>query len=269
MNKFKLGLTGLVVAAALPFALQAQAAGDQMPPDYFSGFYGGLGVGVSDMTANLKSSGEVDIGDPVIDALSANHSADLGDAMVMGNIFVGYGMTFQSKYYLGAEIFGRYSPLRAETKNETDVYGDFSQVDMNAKLSNDFVFGGLIRGGYLISPKTLLYVLVGVNGAPFKHEWNASGVDDATDIAWQDKGSKTSTKAAIMPGVGIEEMITSKLSLRAQYTYSFYFGDITHSKAESGTLPGPYPYTVGDKQTIKNLANGSFDVDLSYHFNGL
>lgn len=303
-------------------------------PRYFDGFYLGLGGGVTHTTGDLENEsmdqinmamdGEIDIaglsGKWTLNSNSLiknNLNKDAGETSLAGNVFAGFGRTFlpqhmHSAFYIGIEGFARYNPTEINTKhnqeNNAQVTGTYddgtNQVYFSANTAitsivsietkNDFSFGAIGRIGYVVNPRTMIYLLGGFDYSRFH-------VNVDHNISMQTSGSVNSNPLptmnasasydysfhrdlfGVMPGVGIETMLTDKLSLRAQYVYS-YFGKFSHTQegiATSGTLAtgsttgikiDNATYSLNNassKDKITQLSRGLFTLDLTYHFNGI
>ena len=92
---------------------------------------------------------------------TASDDGTLGEHNFAGSAFVGYGKTFGSTYYLGLEAFGNYTNTEA-----TDHRIDNSNY--NGKLESNYSFGAAARFGYLFTPRTMGYFLLGADYANFQ-----------------------------------------------------------------------------------------------------
>jgi opacity protein-like surface antigen len=287
----------LAIVLTVSFSSLVFASGDMFakPTNYFDGLYVGIGGGVNHTTADASAS-SVDTFAPLITQLDAtisqdfilanNLNADLGEVNAAGELFVGYGRTANIKsdhnnFYLGVELFGKYTPIDMSASGSTQFFRPVDGTEVaqlagyvSEKLENDYSFGGDLRIGYLFTPKTMIYVLAGVEAANFDYEVNSSGPNyliSALYLNGNFSDEADQLKFGFMPGVGIETMITDNFSLRAQYVYTF-FGDMDVNGSHSLTQ------VINERNILlnnsidgdaDNISRGLFTVDLTYRFNGI
>jgi opacity protein-like surface antigen len=303
MNKyFKYGLSSVVTVLLLGIAIEVLANGQYTTPSasieepYFNGPYIGIGAGIvgsradvesfaSDYTTNITIT-------PVLRETYVHisgeeyHNFDMGKYGFDGNIFVGYGRTLNTSYYLGGELFGHYfSPTLKKLSHSMKVSDVFPDVypevpvlvvinsDMSTKVKNSYSFGGDIRAGYLVFPRTMVYVLFGLDYAQFnvKSEFAYNTIwatfPPIESFSGDIDNDFNKWKLGYMPGIGIETGLTDHISLRAQYEYTFY------SSFSNSVEHKHYPLEPGDYYHEENLttkikpSRGLFTVKLSYLFN--
>jgi len=287
MNKYSKYIWSAVVTAfTFGFTTAVLANGLYTTPPvpiespYFNGPYVGIGVGMvhSHVDANADGSYEVSLEPPQgpINGYyyySKSHNFDMGKYGFNGNIFVGYGKTFESSpsYYLGGELFGNYfSPkLKGSSySSDTTMYDSSYTMSINTEVKNSYSIGGDIRAGYLVTPRTMIYALFGVNYARFKVKsefvFNPSYIGAPGPAQVSNDFSKL--KLGYMPGVGMEMALADHVSLRTQYTYAFYS---SLSNTVTKEIPQPIGGGVGHAtlKTKVKPSRGLFTVKLSYLFN--
>jgi opacity protein-like surface antigen len=253
MNKhLKKGYSTLIFIFSLCLASSALAGGYIAPAPvakaYFDGFYAGLGGGVVSSTANVKNYYDhISIG--AGNGRSWKQKLDLGKHGINGNVFAGFGKTLNSTYYLGGELFGNlFSP---EMKGS---YSGGPYLNMDTEVKSPYSFGGDIRGGYLVFPKVMLYILFGLDYAKFKIKSSMLYISDYM------RDSFSKWKLGYMPGLGVEIGLCNYLSLRAQYTYTFY-PSFSHSKTKTFRAD-----EYGILKTKVDPSRGLFTLKLSYLF---
>jgi opacity protein-like surface antigen len=169
-------------------------------------------------------------------------------------IFGGYGNNYR-QWYVGSELFADYSPVKSEHTND----GGNVIYQTLWKLRSDFSYGAALRGGYMLSPRLMIYALLGADLTQFRIN---SYKGDYYHIAKFDASpQKTKDIIGFMPGIGIESMLYKNLSVRMQYTYTLY-RSITDSYLiyENGST---YMNPFEDKY---KPAISAFSLLLSYHF---
>ena len=285
-----------ILASSLVFA-----SGDTFQPvakpDYFSGFYAGLGVGANYVTGNVKN----DIVDTEV--LYDNNMNQIGGSMVgysfnenlnafgfVGDIFGGYGKTF-NRFYIGGELFGRGIVNKAsESKSQTVIPGlsGKTEIDRNQYYS----FGSDIRAGFLVTPRIMIYALAGVDVSQFNYQVKHEGTSAfygmapnpslASDpLAASNEQDFNKIQPGFMPGIGIEAMLTNKLSLRAQYTYTIYGSTsekynfinnasyVTDISVPNIITSSSVAVNSSGELKADTISNNAVTVDLTYHFNGI
>ncbi len=265
MNNYLKGLANLAILSFLFLTTSVFASGVYMPPTkpYFDGFYGGIGMGAVAALSDVKTSSELWLmSTPPLALSQGSRDLDLGKGGFNANIFVGYGKTLKRSYYLGGELFGNYfTPKATGSYTEKTIYG--TEHKTYDSVENRYSFGGDLRAGYLVSPRTMLYILFGLDYAKFKVNSETNTLLDPNTFAINNNFSKW--KLGYMPGVGIETGLTDHLSIRAQGTYT-YFPSFSHSNTKDFVNPdGKTVYLTTD--TKVKPSRWLFTVMLSYLFN--
>jgi len=209
--------------------------------------------------------------------LQGNYKNDEAIKGFNGQVFAGFGKTLKSHFYIGGEAWGNYfSGKRDESYNYTLTTIKQGANPTNVpsghiKISNPMSFGLGLRLGYVVSPKTMFYVLLGFDYAKFNVENTMSNHYTDKNI---DENFTTTDKfdkwlPGFMPGIGIEAGITDHLSLRVQGTYAFY-EDYEHDVTKYGEIPRKNglntPYKINMKSKL-NLERITAQLMLSYLFN--
>lgn len=270
MNKYlKYGLSLVAIIFSLNITTTVLANGFHVPAacammSYFDGPYVGVGIGIvgAHTDAESKSSHIV-----VDNQFHLNRNFNLGKYGGDANMFVGYGKTLNLSYYLGGEIFGHYFGIGHESSsNETRVQGGFppfiTPIDTSIKVRNPYSFGGDLRAGYLVSAKTMLYILFGLDYARFKIEGESSVLNNEFFPIPQTIISDSFTKWRVgyFPGIGLETGLTDHVSLRTEYTHTFY------SSFSNAITQSEEGYYLSLKNKVRP-SRGLLTVKLSYLFN--
>lgn len=271
MNKYlKYGLSSVAIIFFLNITTAVLANGFHTPAacatmSYFDGPYVGVGIGIVGARADVESeSNHIFIGG---DQFYLIRNFNLGKHGGDANIFVGYGKTLNLSYYLGGELFGHYFGTGHEfSSNETRVYDLGYKVivlplDTSIKMKNPYSFGGDLRAGYLVSARTMLYILFGLDYSQFKIE-GESFLLSGKEYPFQESISDSFTKWRVgyFPGIGLETGLTDHVSLRAEYTHTFY-SSFSHAVTRSDV-----DYH-GSLKTKVRPSRGLFTLKLSYLFN--
>lgn len=192
MNSLRLfGATVCVFAlAGAAFAADVQ---EPVAEGYnWSGFYAGVGIGAGGVVHRLST--------PLVDDLSFN---GIGGEGLFGQVTVGYDHMLSQRFLLGAFADGRFGNIG--TSLRVPLLGG-----LDASINATYGFDVGLRAGYLITPKTLAYVLGGyswqkfkldANPFPFTYDWSGGG---------------------FMVGAGMETVVTGNWTLSGEYRYSQY-----------------------------------------------
>lgn len=252
------------------------------PVNYFDGFYLGVGGGLHHTTTDATASVIHELGGQFVmpGQSGLNYplsvTADMGTISGVAQGFLGFGKTFGENHnaYIGIEAFGRYTPT-SMSMSQTSQIAFADEVNASAttegKLTNDYSLGGDIKLGYLITPKVMVYVLAGIDIGEFTYKVHSTGSMVDFSEALDYSASTDSWQYGFMPGVGIEAMLNDHVSLRAQYTYTFYGDADKVTGSGSMTPPGwSVPFIVSTiNGTADSIQRGLFTLDLTYHFNGI
>lgn len=280
--------------SGVTFASGAMPAAPIAEPDYFSGFNLGVNVGVQheagDVNNNFVTTYTTvseEFGSPVTSIpYSLNQSSDIGSTDFNAGLSAAYGQTFNTSFYAGLEAFGRYANAKPSTNlnygysQTTDGVTSYQETGYSTvDVKTDWAFGGDVKLGYLVTPKTMFYVLAGVEAQEINVDVNhflqrqrITGLTPSNEITAYGY-SFEKTKAAFMPGVGIETMLTDKLALDARYTYAWY-GSLSGGfvNPTQNLVPGVrVSSSTADSfsNTDAKLNRGLYTLGLTYHFNGI
>lgn len=222
---------------------------------YFDGAY--LGAGLNFVHVNGKAK----LNSSYVDEsqYSGRRSFPLSSFKFGLAAFGGYGKILNQKFYLGGELFANYSPMRTLGSKHYNT-SPRSNLQKLAEVKSYFDLGAGIRGGYLLSDQTMLYLLLAADYGQFKLHSNE--VPNAYNLQYgraNDSGRETKNIIGFMPGVGMEMLLYRDLFLRFQYTYTIYpsFTDSYPLNTSSGVVHEKAKY---------NLSKNNFMVSLSYRF---
>jgi len=189
------------------------------PKSCLDGGYIGVGSGAVNAWSGVESSYNVytTLGD-----LTSAYDFKLGEYGFNANIFAGYGKQFYSLYYFGMEIFANYFNPKMEGFHSYVTSTGTYDLNMRTKVENSYSFGSDARIGYMVSSRMMIYALFGLDYAKFNVENKAvdSGTAAASNKLITNKFEKW--KMGYMPGIGIETCLNDHMTLRVQYSYTFY-----------------------------------------------
>lgn len=120
---------------------------------------------------------------------------------VTGGVFAGYDATIHGRFVLGAE-----GGLDVATDDEVQATVAGTNYTVDPKYSFDVT----ARAGYLLQPKTLLYVRGGYTNARTR----------TTVINGTVNASESNSESGWLVGGGIEHQVAQNLSARLEYRYS-------------------------------------------------
>jgi opacity protein-like surface antigen len=255
------------------------------------------------------------------------YSGDMGRNSVTGDLFIGYGQTFHPDnmgdgLYAGIELYGsigkadpsyqhavRWHDITTDTTTTvvgntttstdtvaTDIpVGAGSSADQ-VELENKWAFGALLKGGYLMTPKSMIYIVLGTEYQKFDVEQNHAFVfqnapifgvlplvtQTGNSLVAYSHNDFSQHKWGFIPGIGIETMVSNNWSLRAQYTYAIYGSfsgcDVDAHVAHNTALIGAGADSIITTQDTHLISAekvsfkpriGKFELGLTYHANGV
>ena len=155
----------------------------------FNGPYVGAQVGwQSEKTRDVKSS---------FGTIPVNDRKD----SITGGVFVGYDKTINGRFVVGAEAG---LDLASDDEVQTSAAGTNYLVDPK------YSFDVTARAGYLVNPKTLLYVRGGYTNARVR-----ATVANGTAIE-----SAGRSQDGWLAGAGVERQVAQNVTARLEYRYS-------------------------------------------------
>lgn len=271
-----LGAASAALANGNAFAPASVAAAPEV--NYFDGLYLGVGAGVQHQTGDVQNGTENTIKYDNSSSSSfykTSIDSDFGKTSFNGDIFAGYGKTFNSLYYAGVELYARYANTKPSVSSSVVGGDEITKNWTDIRVNSDFSFGSTLKFGYLITPKTMIYLLAGIERTKFDVDVDrgAKDNDPSFNFDLSHKYGFSENKWAFVPGIGIETMLTDNLSLSAQYTYADY-GKISHNDNYKGQIytndVRPVRLDVSSDSSNKvSLERGLFSLRLAYHFNGI
>lgn len=256
MKKF----TSALLAVTALTAANVFAAG---AVDSKTGAYVGGNVGMAN--TNVKY-GYVASGSTVTTANANNWSGEAGKMNPVFGLFAGYGMQVGTMYF-GGEVYGGFDSTKVTPYNDTASGADVAFFKATVKRTN--FYGIAPRVGAFITPSTMLYVKLGIEGGQWKATvqgaqnptWNA-GYTDAQKAAALKAFSSSKNSISFVPGLGLDAFITKNLFLRAEYTYMFG-PKMTVKQTDQSAVKAYY----GDTMTHKfNITQQTFKVGVGYKF---
>jgi outer membrane immunogenic protein len=260
-----LGLwSGVACAADLP-AYKARPAAPA-PVWSWTGFYGGANVGYGWDRKDVPLA--VGTTDPALEAFlndfrqAGGFPASLSPSAdgVIGGVQIGYNWQPAANWLFGLETDFQGSGIKGSQARTVPVpLFDTSRYSAEKKLD----WFGTVRArlGVLATPSFLLYATGGLAYGKTKISFNVVNIDsgcipDATLCA---NGSSSGVKAGWTAGAGIEAMLASNWSFKAEYLYV----DLGSRSADipASTVPAII-YTPSTKFQ-QHIAR----VGVNYHFN--
>ena len=153
-----------------------------------TGFYLGADVGMGSTTGKATRSG-------------VTGSADAGGTAANIGILGGYGWVTGCLYF-GGEV--------GYTFENTKINNNLGGI-VTTQLKRNGYFNAALRGGYLFTPNTMMYVRLGGHWG----KWSLSAVAPGVALS----GSKN--RLSFAPGVGLETAVHKNVYLRVEYVYEF------------------------------------------------
>jgi opacity protein-like surface antigen len=300
--------TKIALASAIALAFSAQTNAAMYTPQptipiqeepFFSGFYFGVGAGVVGVNGDVTTTHKQVNNSTITVTFEDDSTFEIYDfdTVHKGNnvekygfnamVFAGFGQVMDPNYYLGGELFANYFSPDAKYSFDGVLAGDSLDLTYmtTTKIKNKYSYGGDIRLGYLFFPKTMFYVLFGVDYAKFKvNSIGTAGINSSTPIPPENTltlvNNFSKNKFGYTPGIGIEFVLNKNddnFTLRAEYRHTFYssFERTIYGNPNSSD-EDPYDPGQGDEEqllptskhslTTKVKPNrGVFSINLSYY----
>jgi opacity protein-like surface antigen len=257
-------LVSLVALGVSSIAFAHGGMPKAMAANYFDGWYAGAGLGVQHQTATVDEKVSYTFNYLRDTTYTYPLKGDLGDNALNFGLFGGYGKVLNTDWYLGGELFARYAKANSSLEGGEGFSVTNQQISpisgpIKVELNSDYSYGGLVRGGYLITPRTMFYVLAGLEYTKFDVKINNTPQASFDLTPYSHSFSKG--EFAFMPGVGLETMLNNNWLLRLQYTYAVYpsFSD-SHSYKYEDTF-----YTAKSATKV-DPSRGLFNIELGYRW---
>jgi opacity protein-like surface antigen len=239
MQKIRTSL--LCVSAAIIMglgssAMAADIAVDSEPmADWTSlriGIGGGYGMVLHD--GFLEVEGAVEDDDPVVEEDFSNFLDldDLGDGSGLATVEVGFDFQLGERIVFGIQGDYTFANFNSEASDYTcrdDL--DIECTGLRAEVDTDSMWTAAARLGFLSSPETLWYGLIGWTSAKVDARGQllaAEEDDDPIDVLTPDIFNDDDRVDGITFGGGIETMLTQNFTLKLEGRYT-KFGDIKDS----------------------------------------
>lgn len=242
----------------------------------FEGFYvgGSMGGHLTEGAQAGSAHGTYDFGGSSVGVYPADLQQGLFDHGIAGILYAGYGACFDC-FYMGAEGFLQFGDATLQnTQRNSDFAGLDTIHDLSASVKGKTTCcqGGVdFLPGIVIDPVTLIYGRVGVSVArtSLKIDSVHSGVESGlTPNNWNQslKLSKGRTRAAFRAGAGLEQRLTPRISLRADYIYTDY-GKLSLRGSLAGVTSGgtAAPVTVSNFDKL-HIYDHAVLLGLNYRF---
>jgi outer membrane immunogenic protein len=166
----------------------------------------------------------------------------LGNTAANIGIHGGYGWV-TGCLYLGGEIAYTFE----NTKIKDDLNTLASQGNQEQVKRNGY-FNLAIRGGYLFTPNTMVYVRLGGN-------WGKWTLTDTNFFSPVNPGKGSKNRLSFAPGIGLETAIHKNVYLRGEYVYEF-----------GPSITAKNAVIADTTSKFDNVRSQSFKLGLSYKF---
>jgi opacity protein-like surface antigen len=164
-----------------------------------TGFYLGAAVGYGATTGKYTSNSA---------GVNTNGSVDVGGNAANIGIMGGYGLV------TGCVYFGGELGYAFENAKINNTLGQTPATN-SIQLKRNGYFNAALRGGYLFTPNTMLYIRLGANWG----KWTLNSSLPPFSAALPASGSKN--RLSFAPGLGLETAIHKNVYLRVEYVYEF------------------------------------------------
>ena len=202
-----------VSAADLKSGRDSAAKFNQVPVATWTGFYAGVNAGYGQNAFKDKDAGS---------------NGSFRQRGALAGITLGYNYEFANRIVLGVEGDYAWSGMK-KTKRETQLFG-FGRVESSDKAETSSLSTLRLRAGYSFG-SFMPYVTGGLAVINSRID-NKFAIYPNVGAVFNDNTHASATKVGYALGAGVEAMITSNISLKAEYIYA---GFETQSYFSSGT----------------------------------
>lgn len=222
------------IGIAYRFGGGGEAEVAERPTSSWTGFYAGIGTGVSGV------DGDIGISTPLLGGIAGSGEGLVGGDFG-GSLVVGYDHRLGPNWVAG--VFGAVDKTLQDSDISLSALGTSASVDLPIM---DELYTVAARAGYLAASNTLVYGLVGYA------RMTATDLDVSLDGVGAGSFSLP-TFEGITYGGGIETLIGRGFSLRAEYRYADLEEETLFSEA------GITATADADVHTTRVLINYRFD----------
>lgn len=236
-----------LIILTLTTALTAQAS------HYFHGFYlaGAAGGNIMNEQADrdlvASTPGQLALVFPADITLQGSSGASWLGA--------GYSHPFHSGFVLAGEFTAGISNPEVSHRNELMIAGNLVESKIESELKNDFSL--VFKPGFIIKKNSQIYALVGARWGKVE----STLTTDTLDVIVTDQESGYQLGYTL--GLGLEHLITEKLTLGLEYAYTDY-GDINSPKTLSYINNGML-IQINDNSDL-SMSTNTLGARLSYFF---
>lgn len=211
---------------------------------HFDGLSYGAGAGVDTFMGSLRNS-------TTVGPINTSTHDNVYQYGLMGNVFVGIGKVYPSNFYFGTDLgLNIYGTDKLAIRSSSNATYAFTDALESRTIPDGFVANQAaqtttltrhpyepvldFKPGYLVTPSTLIYGLLGFNYNQYRLKTDVNGsasgalvslISTFDSRASATSGFSTSHSASVFGtrlGVGVDQLVTSNLSVGASYVYTFY-----------------------------------------------
>lgn len=202
-----------------------------------------------------------------------NFKAETGKFNALFGLFAGYGMQVGSMYF-GGEVYGGFDSTKVSAYDDSASGTSVGYWKASVKRTN--FYGIAPRLGFFVTPSTMLYAKLGIEGGKWTATVNpnagtidtyasTTGTNPTADQKTKSKIATVASKNSISftPGLGVDMFVSKSLFIRAEYSYMFG-PKITAVQDTNG-----YNNDVMDGSSVKHtfqITQQTFKVGVGYKF---
>ncbi len=229
----------LLLSAAAVAALATGSVRADMPSSNMGGFYIGLAAGIANNYLDLKNT--FSNGDPA----TGYSQVKLGNSSAVFNLYTGYGK-FWGNFYAGLEgnfglntLLQKFTILSVSGQHTTGQYKSPWHGGVSVRL-----------GRSVFSQQALVYLGLGVQFEG--HELKYSGLEGTLGASWRKKFTTTH----FVPSLGIEGMITERMTMRFQVDYDIPVKKSFNAPSTQASSARTFPQTLKVSSVVAKVGIG-------------
>lgn len=230
----------------------------------FTGLNVGINIGLINTQSTIHDHSIFRIGSRAAEQPRTN-TAKLGHFTGIGGLSLAYANCLSPCLNWGIEGRANYTPFKSSfTNTDIGVAPFYTVVNGSIKLKQQYSL--LAKLGYLISPQTQLYGVVGPQWGSFKANTYATDsiIDPPLSELFIDKRSHI--KTGVLFGLGLEHLINQCMSIGVEYNYSHYGNVVKNGVFDHQYIAPTFPNTHFSRNFQAKVSSNSFLLKFNYYF---
>ena len=227
------------------------------------GVYGGWGFGSPTGSFNIVGGDFVnDLPPAIVAPVQSSGAGAISANGVLAGVQGGWNLRLTSDVVVGVEADIGYGGLRGGRTASGIIPAYSAPYTISQHYSTDWQAALRARAGYLVNPATLLFVEAGPALSGMRYGASFGDYIPIANYNEYETASASAVKLGLTLGGGVEYMLSSNLSVRAEYLYT-RFPSVNMMGSSNPLIPNPVPATVAHSSGALN--QNSLRIGLNYY----